>query len=80
MNVAVIAPPSTPWKRRRRPPLGVTYVAAAFESAGARVSIIDYIVSRYTEEKLKQELERLSPRIVGATSVTMNFPHCRLDS
>jgi hypothetical protein len=27
------------------PPLGVTYVAAAFEAAGAEVKIFDYIVS-----------------------------------
>lgn len=73
MNVAIIAPPY-PLEEAPSPPLGVTYVAAAFEATGARVSIIDYIVSRYTEEKLQHELERLSPRIVGATSVTMNFP------
>lgn len=73
MNVAIIAPPY-PLEEAPSPPLGVTYVAAAFESAGTKVRIIDYIVSRYTEEKLKHELEQLSPRIVGATSVTMNFP------
>jgi len=55
------------------PPLGITYVAAAFEAAGADVKIIDYIVSRYSSEKLRNELALFKPHVVGATSVTMNF-------
>jgi len=73
MKVAIIAPPY-PLEEAPSPPLGVTYVAAAFEKAGADVKIIDYIVSRYSEEKLQRVLDTFSPDVVGITSVTMNFP------
>jgi anaerobic magnesium-protoporphyrin IX monomethyl ester cyclase len=72
MRVAVIAPPY-PLEEAPAPPLGVTYVAAAFAAAGAEVKILDYIVSRYTPEKLKAELDAFKPDAVGATSVTLNF-------
>jgi radical SAM superfamily enzyme YgiQ (UPF0313 family) len=72
MRVAVIAPPY-PLEEAPAPPLGVTYVAAAFAAAGAEVKILDYIVSRYTPEKLKAELDAFQPDAVGATSVTLNF-------
>lgn len=73
MKVAIIAPPY-PLEEAPAPPLGVTYVAAAFEDAGAEVKILDYIVSRYSPEKLKGELDAFQPDLVGSTSVTMNFP------
>ena len=74
MRVAVIAPPY-PLEEAPAPPLGVSYVAAAFEAAGAEVKIIDYIVSRYSPEKFAEELDLFKPDVVGGTSVTMNFPH-----
>ena len=46
MRVAIVAPPY-PLEEAPAPPLGVTYVAAAFEKAGAEVRIFDYIVSGY---------------------------------
>ena len=73
MNVAIIAPPY-PLEEAPAPPLGVSYVAAAFEAAGCRVRIFDYIVSRYSPEKLKRQMDAFEPDVVGATSVTMNFP------
>jgi len=73
MKVAIIAPPY-PLAGAPAPPLGVTYVAAAFAASGAEVRIFDYIVRRYTEKKLREELETFRPDIVGATSVTLNFP------
>ncbi|MDI6616928.1 MAG: cobalamin-dependent protein, partial [Syntrophaceae bacterium] len=73
MKVAIVAPPY-PLEEAPAPPLGVSYVAAAFEAAGCRVRIIDYIVSRYTQKKLKAELDTFEPDVVGSTSVTMNFP------
>lgn len=72
MRIAVIAPPY-PLEEMPSPPLGVTYVAAAFESAGAEVKIFDYIVSAYSKEKLEKQLDAFRPDAVGATSVTMNF-------
>ena len=73
MRVAIIAPPY-PLEEAPAPPRGVTYVAAAFERAGAEVQIFDYIVSRYTPEKLWAQLDEFGPQVVGATSVTLNFP------
>lgn len=73
MRVAIIAPPY-PLEEAPAPPLGVTYVAAAFEQAGADVRIFDYIVSGYTPEKLKAQLDEFQPEVVGSTSVTLNFP------
>jgi radical SAM superfamily enzyme YgiQ (UPF0313 family) len=73
MRVAIIAPPY-PLEEAPAPPLGVTYVAAAFEAAGSEVMILDYIVSRYTRAKLERALDAFQPDLVGATSVTMNFP------
>ncbi len=73
LRVAVIAPPY-PLEEAPAPPLGVTYVAAAFEAAGADVRIFDYIVSRYTPEKLRLQIDEFRPDVLGATSVTLNFP------
>lgn len=73
MKIAVIAPPY-PLEEAPSPPLGVCYVASAFKATGAQVKIIDYIVSRYTKNKLRDEIDTFKPDIVGATSVTMNFP------
>ena len=73
MRVAIVAPPY-PLEEAPAPPLGVTYVAAAFESAGAEVRIFDYIVSRYTPEKIRAQIDAFRPDVFGATSVTLNFP------
>ena len=73
MRVAIIASPY-PLEEAPAPPLGLTYVAAAFERAGAEVQIFDYIVSRYTPEKLKQRMASFKPHVVGTSSVTLNFP------
>ena len=73
MRVAIIAPPY-PLEEAPAPPLGVCYVAAAFESAGCDVRIFDFMVTGYTREKLKARMEEFAPHVVGSTSVTMNFP------
>lgn len=72
MKVAIVAPPY-PLEEAPAPPLGVTYVAAAFERAGAEVRIFDYIVSGYTPEKLMAQLDEFQPDVLGSTSVTLNF-------
>ena len=73
MKVVIVAPPY-PLEECPAPPLGVTYVAAAFEASGADVKIIDYINSRYSTENLIAELNDFKPDLVGVTSVTMTFP------
>ncbi|MFZ2632262.1 MAG: radical SAM protein [Desulfosalsimonadaceae bacterium] len=73
MKVALIAPPY-PLEEAPSPPLGICYVAAACEAAGAEVRIFDYIVSRFTPEQFCRQLDAFQPDVVGATSVTLNFP------
>ena len=73
MKIALIASPY-PLEEAPSPPLGLCYAAAACEAAGAQVTIVDYIVSRYTPEKLAAALDRFQPDVVGTNSVTMNFP------
>jgi len=72
MKIALIAPPY-PLEEIPSPPLGLTYIAAVCEAAGAEVVIFDYIVRGYSEIKLKAELEAFDPDIAGTNSVTMNF-------
>jgi len=73
MRVAIVASPY-PLEEAPAPPLGLTYVAAAFERAGAEVQIFDYIVSRYSPAKLRSRIEAFQPQVVGTSSVTLNFP------
>ncbi|NQU57747.1 MAG: cobalamin B12-binding domain-containing protein [Rhodospirillales bacterium] len=72
MKVLLIAPPY-PLAEGPSAPLGLCYVAAAFEKAHAEVKILDYIVFQYSAEKLKNELTVFKPDLVGITSVTLNF-------
>ncbi|MEE9913479.1 MAG: B12-binding domain-containing radical SAM protein [Deltaproteobacteria bacterium] len=72
MRVAIIAAPY-PLEEFPSPPLGISYVAAAFEKAGCDVRIFDYIISGYSKEKLAAQLDDFQPDAVGAGSVTMNF-------
>lgn len=72
MRVAIIAAPY-PLEEFPSPPLGISYVAAAFEAAGCEVRIFDYIISAYSKEKLAAQLAAFQPDAVGAGSVTMNF-------
>lgn len=72
MRVAIIAAPY-PLEEFPSPPLGISYVAAAFEAAGCEVRIFDYIISCYSKEKLALQLADFQPDAVGAGSVTMNF-------
>jgi len=72
LRIAIIATPY-PLSEIPSPPLGITYVAAAFLAAGAEVKIFDYVISGYSREKLNKQLDDFQPDVVGAGSVTMNF-------
>lgn len=72
MRVAIIASPY-PLEEFPSPPLGISYVAAAFEAADCEVRIFDYIISGYSKQKLAAQLAEFRPDAVGAGSVTMNF-------
>lgn len=72
MRIVLIAPPY-PLEEAPSPPMGICCIAAVCEEAGHDVVILDYIVSRYTAEKLHAELDHIRPHVVGTNSVTMNF-------
>lgn len=72
MKIALIAPPY-PLAEIPSPPLGLTYVAGVCEAAGAEVTILDYIVRGYSENRFRAELAAFGPDIVGTNSVTLNF-------
>jgi radical SAM superfamily enzyme YgiQ (UPF0313 family) len=72
VRIAIVATPY-PLEEIPSPPLGITYVAAAFEAAGCEVRIFDYIISYYSREKLAAQLADFQPDAVGAGCVTMNF-------
>nr|HDO81478.1 magnesium-protoporphyrin IX monomethyl ester cyclase [Candidatus Bathyarchaeota archaeon] len=44
------------------------------EKNGFEVEVLDLLVSRYSDEKVVRKVEEYKPDVVGATSVTMNFP------
>ena len=55
-------------------PMGMAYVAAALRREGKEVQVEDYLVSQYSEEKLRRKIAEFEPDIVGTNSVTLNFP------
>ncbi|MCF8053889.1 MAG: B12-binding domain-containing radical SAM protein [Deltaproteobacteria bacterium] len=74
MRVALCAP-RYPLSEAPSPPLGLSYVAAVFREQGAEVKIFDYIVAKYSKEKLEGQLRKFSPDVLGVGSVTMNIHH-----
>ena len=76
MRVLLINP-FYPISETPSPPLGLAYLGAALEQAGARVKILDYVVRPYTSTGLESVVKSFKPHIAGATAVTMTFEHAR---
>ena len=76
MRVLLINP-FYPISETPSPPLGLAYLGAALEQAGAQVKILDYVVYPYRCDTLESVLKRFKPHIAGATAVTMTFDHAR---
>jgi radical SAM superfamily enzyme YgiQ (UPF0313 family) len=74
MRVLLINP-FYPISETPSPPLGLAYLAAALEEAGAEVRVLDCVVHPYGEAVLREALDEFRPAIVGATAVTMNVGH-----
>lgn len=53
------------------PPLGIAYMAAVLEAAGAAVRIVDLQVEK---KDISTVIEEFSPNIVGITCVTSTYP------
>jgi radical SAM superfamily enzyme YgiQ (UPF0313 family) len=62
-----------PLEENPLPPLSLAYLAAALESSGVEVQILDFLVTRYRPEKVRQKLEEYQPQLVGVTCVTLNY-------
>lgn len=73
MRVLLLSTPY-PLEENPIPPLSLAYLAAALQKEGIEVQIMDHLVSKYTPEKLRRELDQFKPDIVGATCVTLNYP------
>jgi anaerobic magnesium-protoporphyrin IX monomethyl ester cyclase len=61
-------------------PTNLGYIASALISAGARVTIIDFVVERYKRGIFLKELYKNNPVLVGFTSVTSSLPFVDLIS
>jgi len=72
MRVLLINP-FYPLSETPSPPLGLAYLAAALESAGVEVKILDLVVFPYSASMLQTLLEDFKPQIAGLTAVTMSF-------
>ena len=72
MRVLLINP-YYPISETPSPPLGLAFLAAALETAGVQVKILDLVVYPYSKKNLKEILDAFQPQIVGSTAVTMNF-------
>ena len=74
MKVALIAPPYPLEGSAFSPPWGSVMWRQPVKPPEQKWRFFDYIVSRYSPEKLKRQLDMFQPDIVGSTAVTMNFP------
>jgi radical SAM superfamily enzyme YgiQ (UPF0313 family) len=71
MRVLLINP-FYPISETPSPPLGLAYLAAALQAAGAEVRVLDLVVYPYSKAMLAHVLEEFKPGLVGLTAVTMN--------
>lgn len=70
-------PADSPWIQSRKfPPLGLAYVAAALETGGFQVQVIDNYNLQKPFEQVKLEIQRLSPEIVGITCGSVTYKRC----
>jgi len=73
LRVLLISTPY-PLEEMPLPPLSLSYLAGVLQKEGFQVEIVDYLVSHYRPEKLRQKLAEFRPQLVGVTSVTLNYP------
>jgi anaerobic magnesium-protoporphyrin IX monomethyl ester cyclase len=83
-RVLLITPPGHPDESFGRlsgatgelPMLGLAYIAAALRDQGNFVKIIDYEVDRSPFSKVKEDIEKFAPDIVGMTVYITNMKRC----
>lgn len=72
MKVLLINP-HYPISEGPSPPLGLAFLGAVIEEAGASVQVMDLVVTPYSKARLESTLSTFNPDIVGATAVTMTI-------
>ena len=65
--------PYYPISETPSPPLGLACLAAALESEGIDVKILDFVVFPYSKTILEKELMQFNPDLIGVTAVTMSI-------
>jgi anaerobic magnesium-protoporphyrin IX monomethyl ester cyclase len=76
MRVLLLSTPH-PLEENPLPPLSLSYLASVLNREGIEVKILDFLVTRYHPKKLRRELEKYQPQLVGATCVTLNYSIAR---
>lgn len=74
MRVLLINP-HYPISETPSPPLGLAFLAAALETRGVQVRILDLVVYPYHPSQLEALLDQFRPHMVGVTAVSMNVDH-----
>lgn len=68
---------SLPRHREIRPPLGLMYIAAYIEENGFKVKILDAEKELLDNKEILKRIQELSPKYVGVTSTTPEFPNVK---
>ena len=64
--------PAYPFEELPTPPFGLMSLSAFLLEKGIEVRIEDYIVTPYSNKRMRKVLSEYAPDVVGATAVTMN--------
>jgi len=73
MKIALIFPPSIYQTKQTMPPLGIAWLAAILRKNGFnKVSLIDSVVNKYSNEKIVELLKKQDPDIIGLSFGTQN--------
>jgi len=83
MKILLIQPPY-PFSEFPKPSSALLSLGTLLRQEGVEVEILDLLSTRYSLRKVEERLARFQPDLIGATSVTMNFPvaaktlqHCK---
>jgi len=70
-------PASSPWGVPAKvPPFGLAYVAGALEKAGFKVEVLDNYQLQNTVDKVKLEIKKRDPEIVGISCSSVTYQSC----
>jgi radical SAM superfamily enzyme YgiQ (UPF0313 family) len=73
MKVLLIQPPY-PFSEFPKPSSALLSLGTLLKHEGVEVEVLDLLSTRYAPEKIEKRISRFRPDVIGATSVTMNFP------